>query len=61
MICPKCKNEISPDSQYCNHCGTILNKKWYQKNSPLTIGLMIVALSFLAMCVFFFIFSTPEW
>lgn len=57
MICPKCKNEISDKSKFCNHCGTVLNKKWYQKNSPITIILMILALCFLAVAIFVFLSS----
>ncbi len=55
MTCPKCKQEVSAESKFCNHCGIVLNKKWYQKNSPLQFGLMIFALCFLAIAIFIFL------
>ncbi len=57
MICNKCHTEIPDNSKFCNHCGNIIQKKWYQKNSPLTITIMIVALIFLICAVIFFVYG----
>ena len=32
-------------------------KKWYQKNSPLTVVIMLLALAFLGFAVYFFVMS----
>lgn len=60
MLCSKCNSEIPEGNQFCGKCGAVANKKWYQKNSPLTIVIMIVALAFLFFAVFFFVSSGGE-
>ena len=55
MLCNKCHTEIPDNSKFCNHCGNVMQKKWYQKNSPLTITIMIVAFAFLIGAVIFFV------
>lgn len=57
MQCPKCKTELPEGSVACSSCGANLNKKWYQKNSPLTVVIMILALCFLGFAVWFFVSS----
>lgn len=52
MICPHCKKEV-PDGKFCSNCYKPLYPKWYQKNSPLTIGIMIASLIFLAFCIIY--------
>ncbi len=32
-------------------------KKWYQKNSPLTVVIMLLAFAFLGFAVYFFVMS----
>lgn len=34
-----------------------MDKKWYQKNTPVTITIMILAIIFLAVCIYFCFFS----
>lgn len=63
MLCNKCQNEIPNNSKFCNNCGNVIQKRWYQKNSPLTITIMIVAFIFLIGAVIFFVndgFSTSS-
>lgn len=57
MLCPKCKSELLEGSATCEKCGAVLNKKWYQKNSPLTIAIMIIAFCFLGFAIWFFVSS----
>lgn len=63
MLCPKCKNKLTSTMDSCPVCGTPISRKWYQKNSPVTIVIMIAALAFLAVAIFFFLnppFDSPS-
>ena len=51
IVCPFCKREVV-DGEFCSNCSKPLRPKWYQKNSPLTIGLMILGFAFCAFCVY---------
>ena len=53
MLCPKCKNKVLGGGSVCSHCGYNMQRKWYQKNSPLTIMIMIGALIFLGFAIWF--------
>lgn len=52
MKCPHCHAEVN-EGKFCSNCSKPLNPKWYQKNSPITIILMLLAFAFLAICVYF--------
>lgn len=49
-VCPFCKREVV-DDDFCPKCSKPLHPKWYQKNSPLTVVIMILALVFLIACI----------
>lgn len=51
MRCPFCNNQ-TPNGKFCLHCGKPLHPKWYQKNSPLTILILIGSLVFLGWVIF---------
>ena len=52
MKCPFCHQEVS-DGKFCSNCSKPLYPKWYQKNSPLTITIMIVSIIFFIGCLCF--------
>ena len=52
MICPHCHQEVQ-DGKFCSNCSKPLQPKWYQKNSPLTIGIMIASIIFFILCLYF--------
>ena len=47
--CLKCGSKVSDSEESCRTCGTKL--RWYQKNSPVTFGLMIVSLVVFAFVI----------
>lgn len=49
-ICPHCLCEVA-DGNFCPKCSKPLHPKWYQKNSPLTIIIMLLSFVFLAFCL----------
>lgn len=52
-ICKKCGAELS--GKFCPNCGAVNPRtaKWYQKNSPLTVTILILSLLFLIGCIYF--------
>ena len=52
MKCPFCHEEVS-DGKFCSNCSKPLHPKWYQKNSPLTVTIMIVSIIFFIGCLCF--------
>lgn len=47
--CLKCGYKVPESKDFCPKCGTPL--RWYQKNSPVTFGLMIVSLVVFAFVI----------